>query len=39
MLDTLFTDQIYGDLEQLERINVLVHSAPRRPAANGRSRR
>ncbi len=28
MLDTLFTDQIYGDLEQLERINVLVHTAP-----------
>jgi NTE family protein len=28
MLDTLFTDQIYGDLEQLERINVLVHAAP-----------
>jgi NTE family protein len=28
MLDTLFTDQIYGDLEQLERINVLVRSAP-----------
>jgi NTE family protein len=28
MLDTLFTDQIYGDLEQLERINQLVHSAP-----------
>ena len=28
MLDTLFTDQIYGDLEQLERINELVHSAP-----------
>ena len=28
MLDTLFTDQIYGDLEQLERINDLVHSAP-----------
>src|ERR1700687_2910327 len=28
MLDTLFTDQIYGDLEQLERIHVLVHSAP-----------
>jgi len=24
MLDTLFTDQIYGDLEQLERINELV---------------
>ena len=33
MLDTLFTDQIYGDLEQLERINVLVHSAPQ--AARG----
>src|SRR5215469_10479605 len=28
MLDTLFTDQIYGDLEQLEQINVLVHNAP-----------
>ncbi|HUA90280.1 MAG TPA: patatin-like phospholipase family protein [Steroidobacteraceae bacterium] len=28
MLDTLFTDQIYGDLEQLERINELVRSAP-----------
>jgi NTE family protein len=28
MLDTLFTDQIYGDLEQLERINELVQSAP-----------
>jgi NTE family protein len=28
MLDTLFTDQIYGDLEQLERINQLVHAAP-----------
>jgi NTE family protein len=28
MLDTLFTDQIYGDLEQLERINVLVQNAP-----------
>ncbi|MBV9698352.1 MAG: patatin-like phospholipase family protein [Gammaproteobacteria bacterium] len=28
MLDTLFTDQIYADLEQLERINELVHSAP-----------
>jgi NTE family protein len=28
MLDTLFTDQIYGDLEQLERINTLVHTAP-----------
>jgi NTE family protein len=27
MLDTLFTDQIYGDLEQLERINALVHAA------------
>jgi len=33
MLDTLFTDQIYGDLEQLERINTLVHSAPQ--AARG----
>jgi NTE family protein len=28
MLDTLFTDQIYADLEQLGRINTLVHSAP-----------
>jgi NTE family protein len=28
MLDTLFTDQIYGDLEQLERINQLVSAAP-----------
>ena len=28
MLDTLFTDQIYADLEQLERLNTLVHSAP-----------
>jgi NTE family protein len=28
MLDTLFTDQIYGDLEQLERINTLVEAAP-----------
>ena len=33
MLDTLFTDQIYGDLEQLERINDLVHLAPE--AAHG----
>jgi NTE family protein len=33
MLDTLFTDQIYGDLEQLERINTLVHAAPQ--AARG----
>ena len=33
MLDTLFTDQIYGDLEQLERFNVLVHAAPQ--AARG----
>jgi NTE family protein len=33
MLDTLFTDQIYGDLEQLERINALVHNAPQ--AARG----
>jgi len=30
MLDTLFTDQIYGDLEQLERINELVQAAPER---------
>ena len=28
MLDTLFTDQVYGDLEQLERINQLVGAAP-----------
>jgi NTE family protein len=28
MLDTLFTDQIYGDLERLERINQLVAAAP-----------
>jgi NTE family protein len=28
MLDTLFTDQIYGDLEQLERLNQLVRAAP-----------
>jgi NTE family protein len=28
MLDTLFTDQIYGDLEQLEKINTLVKLAP-----------
>lgn len=28
MLDTLFTDQIYGDLEQVERINQLVRAAP-----------
>jgi NTE family protein len=33
MLDTLFTDQIYADLEQLERLNTLVHSAPQ--AARG----
>jgi len=33
MLDTLFTDQIYGDLEQLERFNELVHAAPQ--AARG----
>jgi NTE family protein len=30
MLDTLFTDQIYGDLEQVERINQLVQDAPSR---------
>jgi NTE family protein len=34
MLDTLFTDQIYGDLEQLERFNELVHAAPQ--VARGR---
>ncbi|MDB6091432.1 MAG: hypothetical protein JWN85_4216 [Gammaproteobacteria bacterium] len=28
MLDTLFTDQIYGDLEQLERMNELALAAP-----------
>ena len=28
MLDTLFTDQVFGDLEQLERINQLVEFAP-----------
>ncbi|HET9107149.1 MAG TPA: patatin-like phospholipase family protein [Steroidobacteraceae bacterium] len=28
MIDTLFTDQIYGDLEQIDRINQLVHEAP-----------
>ncbi len=28
MLDTLFTDQIYADLEHIERINRLVHAAP-----------
>jgi NTE family protein len=33
MLDTLFTDQVYGDLEQLERINALVRNAPQ--AARG----
>jgi NTE family protein len=33
MLDTLFTDQIYGDLEQLGRINQLVEAAPQ--AAHG----
>jgi NTE family protein len=36
MLDTLFTDQIYGDLEQLERINQLVEFAP--VAAHGSRR-
>ncbi len=33
MLDTLFTDQIFGDLEQLEKINQLVTLAPQ--AAHG----
>jgi NTE family protein len=36
MLDTLFTDQIYGDLEQLEKINDLVKLAPE--AAQGARR-
>jgi NTE family protein len=27
MLDTLFTDQVYGDLEQLERMNQLAASS------------
>jgi NTE family protein len=31
MLDTLFTDQIYGDLEELERVNQLVQEAPDAP--------
>ena len=31
MLDTLFTDQVYGDLEQLERVNELA--AARTPDA------
>jgi NTE family protein len=31
MLDTLFTDQIYGDLEQVERINQLVRAAAAAP--------
>jgi NTE family protein len=28
MLDTLFTDQVYGDLEQLERMNQLAEASP-----------
>ena len=36
MLDTLFTDTIYGDLEQLQRINSLVENAPQ--AARGEHR-
>jgi NTE family protein len=28
MLDTLFTDQVYGDLEQLERMNQLAEVSP-----------
>ncbi|MBS0364490.1 MAG: patatin-like phospholipase family protein [Proteobacteria bacterium] len=28
MLDTLITDQVYADLEQLDRINALIHAAP-----------
>ena len=30
MLDTLFTDQIYGDLEQLEQMNQLAEASPPR---------
>jgi NTE family protein len=33
MLDTLFTDQVYGDLEQLERFNAVAEYAPQ--AARG----
>jgi NTE family protein len=33
MLDTLFTDQVYGDLEQLERFNAVAQYAPQ--AARG----
>jgi NTE family protein len=33
MLDTLFTDQVYGDLEQLERFNAVAEHAPQ--AARG----
>jgi len=33
MLDTLFTDQIYADLELLERLNELARAAP--PSARG----
>lgn len=36
MLDTLFTDQVYGDLEQLERMNQLADAAP---SAEGRDLR
>jgi NTE family protein len=32
MLDTLFTDQVYGDLEQLERVNHLVETVPQAAA-------
>jgi NTE family protein len=28
MLDTLFTDQVYGDLEQLEKMNQLAEASP-----------
>jgi NTE family protein len=31
MLDTLFTDQIDGDLERIERSNELVRAAPQAP--------
>ncbi len=39
MLDTLFTDTIYGDLEQLERINELVTLRPSTRAARASWRR
>ena len=37
MLDTLFSDQIYSDLEETERLNHLAVSAPGVPDSLGRS--